>query len=175
MTTHRYRTEIELPLGIEEVFVFFADPRNLERITPPELSFEILTPEPLEIREGTLIDYRLRLFGVAFRWRARISAWAPPDRFVDEQMEGPYKLWIHEHLFAARNGSTVIQDEVQYRLPFWPVGELAYPGVRAEVERIFRFRRDAIRRALLGDQAATAGAVPQAWGFWPGDEGGYRS
>jgi ligand-binding SRPBCC domain-containing protein len=151
MTTHTYRTEMELRLGIEEVFAFFADPRNLERITPPELRFEILTPELLDIREGTLIDYRLRLYGLAFRWRARISLWAPPDRFVDEQVQGPYKLWIHEHRFVARDGRTVIQDEVQYRLPFRPVGELAYPFVRAEVERIFRFRRSAIRRALLID------------------------
>ena len=175
MLSRTYRTAIELPLGVEEVFAFFADPRNLEKITPPELSFEILTPEPLRIREGTLIDYRLRLYGVAFRWRARISIWAPPDRFVDEQVQGPYKLWIHEHRFAARNGGTVIQDEVQYRLPFWPVGELAYPFVRAEVERIFRFRRDAVRRALVRDQCDTVDAVSPARRSCPGDEGGYRS
>ena len=175
MTTHTYRTEMELPLGSGEVFAFFADPRNLERITPPELRFEILTPELLEIREGTLIDYRLRLYGAAFRWRARISLWAPPDRFVDEQVQGPYKLWIHEHRFVARDGRTVIQDEVQYRLPFRPVGELAYPFVRAEVERIFRFRRSAIRRALLGEQSDTVGAVSPAQGCYSGDEGGYRS
>jgi ligand-binding SRPBCC domain-containing protein len=164
-----------LPLGIEEVFAFFADPLNLETITPPELSFEILTPEPQEIREGSLIDYRLRLYAVAFRWRARITVWAPPDRFVDEQVAGPYKLWIHEHRFLARKGGTVIQDEVLYRLPFWPVGELAYPFVRTEVERIFRFRRNAIRRRLLGDQSDKARAMWPARGFRPGDEGGYRS
>ena len=150
MKIREFRTELWLPLPPEEVFPFFADASNLERITPPELNFAIMTPLPIEMCTGTVIDYRLSLFGVSFDWKTGITAWEPPDLFVDEQLAGPYRTWVHRHAFRnGADGSTVIEDHVTYRLPAYPLGELAYPLVRAQLERIFSFRQQRVREILL--------------------------
>ena len=148
--THRLKTSVTVPLEIEEAFHFFADASNLEIITPPELNFRIVTPQPFTIKEGTEIDYRLRLYGLPIAWRARITNWDHPHRFVDEQIQGPYKLWVHIHRFYEQNESTEIVDEVWYQLPLWPLGEVAYLLVDAQLQRIFRFRKQAILEALPG-------------------------
>lgn len=151
---HRLETSFTLALPIETAFDFFGDAENLERITPSELEFVILTPRPIQIAEGTKIDYRLKLFGMPFRWQSVISLWDPPHQFVDEQTRGPYRQWIHTHRFEAVDGGTMIRDDVRYRLPLWPLGDLAYPLVRAQLRSIFAYREREIRRLLTGETVA---------------------
>jgi len=137
-----------LPLELNEVFAFFSKPQNLERITPPELNFHLVSPVALEIGTNTVIDYRLKMWGIPFRWRSLISHWDPPHKFVDEQIEGPYKLWHHTHSFSPVDGGTKIEDRVLYRLPLWPVGELARPLIGLHLRRIFSYRERAIHTLL---------------------------
>lgn len=143
-------TDTVLPGTVEEVFAFFADAENLQYITPPELAFQIVTPVPLVIKEGTIIDYRLRLYGVPFSWRTRIVQWQPNDQFIDEQVSGPYSSWRHLHTFSECEDGTRMTDRVEYRLPLRPAGSLALPLVRHQLDRIFRYRASAIRRIRVG-------------------------
>jgi ligand-binding SRPBCC domain-containing protein len=149
--THLLESSILLPLPREEVFSFFADASNLERITPPHLRFRILSPVPIEMGPGTRIQYRLSLFRIPFSWSSVISEWDPPSKFVDEQVRGPYARWVHTHEFVEERDATSIRDRVEYELPLGRLGRLAQPLVRYELGRIFRFRGDSIRALLLPD------------------------
>ena len=151
MRVHTIETSIHLPLEIEEVFPFFCRVENLQRITPPELDFHICTPLPIPVGLGTKVDYQLRLFRVPIKWRSEITVWDPPYCFVDKQVSGPYKLWEHTHLFYGDGSGTVIEDRVIYRIPYWPLGEIAYPLVRLQLKRIFRYRQQTIGDILLGE------------------------
>ena len=145
-------TDQTLPRPLDDVFPFFADAGNLEAITPPELRFSIATPLPIEMRPGALIEYRLTLYGIRFRWLTEISVWEPGVRFVDQQLLGPFALWHHEHRFSStESNSTRIQDTVHYALPLDPFGRLAHPLVRRQLDRIFDYRTEQVD-ALLGGQ-----------------------
>ncbi len=130
----------------ERAFALFADADNLEAITPPWLGFRILSPRPIELAEGALIEYRLRLHGIPVRWRTRIEVWEPPRRFVDVQLSGPYALWHHTHeLSADGEGATLVRDRIRYRVGLGPLGAAALRlFVRRDLERIFDYRRVAI-------------------------------
>jgi hypothetical protein len=131
--------DLWVPRPLGDVFPFFADAGNLELLTPPWLNFKILTPMPVTMREGLLIDYRIALHGIPMRWQSEISAWDPPHRFVDEQRKGPYRVWHHTHVFEERDGGTLCADRVEYRVfGGGPVNRL-FVGPR--VRKIFEYRR----------------------------------
>jgi ligand-binding SRPBCC domain-containing protein len=157
----RRRQQLEHPL--EQVFAFFAAARNLERITPGWLRFEVRTPEPVRMEAGALIDYRLHYRGVPLGWTSQIEVWEPGRQFVDRQLRGPYGLWHHRHTFAEVAGGTVIEDEVHYAAPFGAFGELAQPLLIERVlRRIFDYRQQAVRRIF--DQEAPRPLSPVSLG-----------
>ena len=147
---------VTVPRTLPEVFAFFAEAENLGEITPPELGFRILTPLPIAMARGTIIDYRIRLFGVPMAWRTLITEWDPPHGFADLQLRGPYALWHHVHRFQAVPGGTRIDDRVEYRLPFGWLGSLALPLVRAQLRRIFDHRRQVVLRRFAPEPAPAA-------------------
>ena len=134
-----FHDELWLPRSQDEVFPFFADAANLGEITPPWVKFQVLTPRPIVMQAGTLIDYRIRVHGLPIRWRTEITEWTPPYRFVDIQLRGPYTLWHHTHTFEEKGGGTLCSDNVTYR----PRGGVIIQRlfVRKDVERIFAYRR----------------------------------
>ena len=149
MAEHILTRNLTLELPIEKVFDFFADAGNLERITPPELNFRIVTPQPIDIKKGALIDYQLKLRGLPLTWKTEISEWNPPFVFVDRALKSPYKQWIHRHTFTElETNKTLIEDEVRYRLPLEPLGDAAHWLVRRELDYIFDFRQRTVAEIL---------------------------
>ncbi len=136
----------DLPAPRAEVFAFFSDPSNLERLTPPWLNFRIVTPAPLPRGEGALFEYRLKVRGVPLFWRTLIESWDEGHGFVDRQLVGPYALWHHTHRFEdLPDGGTRITDRVRYRVGFGFIGRLAtWLLVRRDIERIFQYRKQVI-------------------------------
>ena len=145
MTTHVLHTEQRIARPLNEVFEFFSSASNLERITPPWLNFSILGTEPASVSPGTVIPYRLRLHGIPMIWVSQIEEFEPGRHFVDRQLVGPYKLWVHRHEFTADGDSTLIRDEVRYALPLGRIGDLARRlFVLRDLERVFEHRHTTI-------------------------------
>lgn len=139
---------------LDEVFAFFADATNLERITPPFLRFRIASPTPIEMQRGARIDYRLSLHGVPVRWRTLIARWEPGRCFVDLQLRGPFAYWEHTHTFEEGPTGTTVRDRVRYRMPFGPAGALAHGVLVArDLDRVFAHRHVEVER-LLGASGA---------------------
>ena len=154
--TAELHVEMLVPASREDVFAFFSDARNLERLTPPWLRFEIETPETILMQAGAEIRYRLRWHGIPLRWTSHITEWQPPRLFVDEQIRGPYRLWRHEHHFEEAEGGTRVRDRVLYAVFAPPFVERRF--VRRDLERIFAYRQDRLRESfgswgLAGDSA----------------------
>lgn len=137
--------------NINEVFSFFSNAENLNKLTPPALGFRIITPSPITIRKGTIIDYKIKLNGIPFRWKSEITVWDPPHLFADEQLKGPYQYWRHEHKFEQKDGGTLITDIVKYRSPGWIFEFIPHHLiVKKKINQIFDFRSEVIRQIFNG-------------------------
>jgi len=156
MRIHALIREQELVGTPDEAFGFFGDARNLEAITPPLLRFTVITPAPIPMAVGTLIEYRLRVHGLPIRWQTLIQEWVPGERFVDVQLRGPYALWHHTHTFEALPGDrTLMRDIVRYAIGFGPLGQVAHRAfVARDVAAIFDHRARALEPLLAAHLAA---------------------
>lgn len=148
---YQLTTQLHVAEDREQVFAFFSDARQLETITPSWLHFSVLTPAPIQMRAGALIDYRLRIRGIPLRWRSKIGDWDPPCQFMDEQIRGPYRYWRHFHTFEQCRDGTLIRDVVHYRVP---LGFIIHPLlVRRDLINVFQFRHTALQRIFsAGDE-----------------------
>lgn len=136
----------------EELFQFFGDATNLEKITPDLLNFKVVTPKPIDMKPGTLIDYKLKVRGIPIRWRTLIATWNPPEKFTDEQLKGPYKRWHHTHTFTEENGGTRCHDLVEYAPPGGPLAPLINKLlVQKDVEKIFMHRARVLANLFGGE------------------------
>ena len=143
---------IDKPL--DEVFNFFAKPENLAKITPPSLGFKMLSPSPVTMKEGALIDYTIRLWVIPVRWTTLITLFDPPHKFIDQQIRGPYSFWHHTHTFSKVGSGTSINDEVQYLLPLGILGNIAHGlWVKRQLKRIFAYRAQILSTYFNVDEA----------------------
>ena len=136
-----FKIEHFFPSDMDTVFDFFSRPENLEKITPPAMGFHIMTPKPVEMKEGAIIDYTVNIMGIPARWRTMITSYKINEFFVDEQLKGPYSYWHHKHSFEAVEGGINIVDEITYALPLEAFRSIVHPlFIKPQLKKIFSFR-----------------------------------
>jgi ligand-binding SRPBCC domain-containing protein len=141
MADYILESRLWLPRPRDEVFRFFADPRNLSAVTPPWLGFTLLSSPPVALEAGAVFDCRIRWLGIPLRWRSLFREYDPPYRFVDVQVLGPYARWEHRHMFREGQGGTWVEDRITYRLPLGPLGRLLHAlCVGRQLGAIFAYR-----------------------------------
>jgi len=152
MTAHLFKSEQLMPRPVEQVFDFFKRPENLDAVTPKNLGFKILTPSPIIMQKGAVIDYTIQIYGIPMQWQTLITDYNPPCSFTDTQVKGPYKTWIHTHRFSAQGDGTLMVDEVEYSIAYGLIGEMArILFVKREIEKIFNHRRK-IMNQVFGEK-----------------------
>ena len=148
MKLYTFKKEQKISKSIIDVFDFFSKPENLSVITPNKMDFRILTPSPIEMKEGTLIDYTVKIMSFPIRWRTLITKYDPPNTFIDQQLKGPYSMWHHTHLFEKINDNeTLIKDIILYAVPFSFIGSITHSlYIKRDLENIFDYRSKEIKR-----------------------------
>jgi len=149
MADHVLATRVWVGRPRPDVFALFADPSVLATLTPPSFALRLVTPVST-MRAGSVLDYRMRWLGLPVSWRAYIREFDAPYRFMDVQVRGPFARWEHRHRFLEEDGGTVIEDRVVFRLPFGPLGRVAYRAmVGRQLRAAWDYRTERLA-ALLG-------------------------
>ena len=161
MKTHILKRRQLLPRPAREIFHFFEKPENLEKITPASVGFVILTPKPIKMQAGTVLDYTIRIMGLPVRWTTLIQRYEPPDIFVDVSIRGPYSFWHHTHTFEETEDGTVMTDEVRYAMPFGFLGRIVHGmWVKKQLNYIFDYRAKVIAELIDSAETHPAGCPP---------------
>lgn len=140
-----------LPISLKTAWDFFSSPRNLSRITPEKMNFQILSMTGGErMHAGQIITYKVNVLPmVRVQWVTEITGVQEPFQFTDEQKSGPYKLWRHTHSFKEVPGGMEMSDTVEYILPMGILGRMMHGLlVKAEVNRIFEHRFNVLESAF---------------------------
>jgi ligand-binding SRPBCC domain-containing protein len=132
---------------LEEIFTFFSRPENLGLLTPKQVGFNILTPSPISMQTGALIDYTIKVLGIRTRWTTLITDFVHGSRFVDVQLKGPYAYWHHEHRFTETDDGTLITDVIHYAMPLGVFGSIIHElFVKSRLNFIFNYRAGEIEK-----------------------------
>ena len=152
MKVYKIKTKQVIKKPLSEVFGFFSRPENLSLITPPRLSFNILTPKPIDMKQGSIIDYTIKIFMFPIHWRTLITTYEHPYKFVDEQIKGPYTFWHHTHTFNETDSGVEIIDKVSYSIPFGILGRVLHSiWIKNDLKNIFEHRKVVIEKLFKND------------------------
>ena len=133
-----------LPGALPEIFDFFSRPENLQKLTPPHMSFHILTPPPIVMQEELKLDYKLKVHGLPLRWTSLISKWNPPHSFTDKQIKGPYREWTHTHSFSEEGEGTLVEDHIVFKVPGGRLVEKLV--VQKDLASVFSYRHQMLEK-----------------------------
>ena len=149
MKIYEIKVKQNLTSNIENVFKKNSKPINLAKITPKRLGFRIITPLPIEMKSGTIIDYYIKIFSFPIRWRTIITNYEYPSQFIDQQLKGPYSFWHHTHTFEKTENGTLIKDQIRYVVPFGFLGRiLNYLWIKRDLKNIFNYRKNKIKQLI---------------------------
>jgi ligand-binding SRPBCC domain-containing protein len=142
-----------LPTDRDTAWEFLSDPKNLQRITPEHMGFQIIAGADRPMYAGQIIQYRLSPFpGISTTWVTEITHVNEGVYFVDEQRFGPYALWHHKHFICPADGGVVMEDVIDYKLPFGLAGHWMHSlVVKKQLRKIFEYRAEKLV-ALFGDK-----------------------
>lgn len=147
---YRLSVSQELPISLDQAWAFFSDPKNLEKITPKNLKFDIVNPQDKPMYQGQIIEYKVTpMLNIKTTWISEITHVVPKEFFVDEQRFGPYKFWHHKHFFKAVKNGVLVEDIVDYVLPFGFIGRLFHGIlVKPKLRKIFDYRKEVLKETF---------------------------
>lgn len=147
MGAHLIRARQNLPISVDEAWDFISDPRNLAKITPPDMGFKITTPDlPEKMYPGMVVTYKVSpLLGIKTTWVTEIMQVDKPNYFIDNQRTGPYQVWHHQHFLKEIDGGVQMDDIVNYVVPGGPIGDIINGlVVKKQLRKIFGHRKTAM-------------------------------